>query len=533
MPPSPYSTSDPSSLSAGPSTPFSTNSTPKSSKKPRKSRPNKKVKSDEDEEDGEKETRMRYDWTYSLFETYQEGILENGYKLAIALEILDESTRIGEKILIFSQNLPALDMLEEILKKRAVVMGGGNGAYWEKNRNYLRLDGQTSGADREKLINRFNSETGLHLFLISTRAGSLGINLVSANRCIIIDACWNPCHDAQAVCRVYRYGQQKKTYVYRLIMDNSMERSIFNRQISKHGLQQRVVDDAQVDANISQKELETLLMYDESQDVVNDKWDTVDWKFGDEILDKITEKMSYMFSEKPFLHESLIMESEKALSEEEKREAQLLFEQEKRMENFDPLSNFSIPSSSSIQGSLPFATNYGNNSQWAGPSTQFQPQFNHPLPIRSTPMPHTLRLTVPNYHGGGHTMTSFNNGFGNINNNIPNGQMLPPRDPSAFFGAAKSFTPNFTSSGVCQNVVTDRAMCFPLVGGGGQLRSVPVGSDVQLVVLSNGFFVKLRNGEILKAEGSPFEQRCVELREELVQFTNSQSNRVPEVIDLD
>ncbi|CAI2350626.1 unnamed protein product [Caenorhabditis sp. 36 PRJEB53466] len=534
LPASPFN-----SVPSNPSTP----STPV--KKPRKGRPSRKTKSDEDDEEMEKETRMRYDWTYQLFENYQEGVLENGYKLTIAIEILDESTKIGEKILIFSQNLGALDLLEEVLRNRRILGKDGRTIVWEKNRNYLRLDGQTSGTEREKLINRFNSESGLHLFLISTRAGSL-------------DACWNPCHDAQAVCRVYRYGQQKKTFVYRLIMDNSMERSIFNRQISKHGLQQRVVDDAQVDANISQKELETLLMYDEALDVNHEKWDTKEWEFGDAVLETITNKMSQMLAAKPFLHESLIMESEKTLSEEEKREAQILFEREKQRENNDPLGGLNmLYNNAMLPMNMQPSTSYNQLNQWNSSPMHVQMHQNYQTPppppypphippppnlqpsqyaMRPTPMPQSLRLTHysgPNYQPGGHTMTSYNNGFGMNNNNnnsmVPH-QMLAPHDPTAFTGCSHLKPAKFSASGAVQLLTTDRALCFPLAGRRLTLHAVPAHTEIQLVVTRNGALLKTADGTIMEAQNSIFHDHAESLR---AAFTTMEFNKEPEVIDLD
>lgn len=155
----------------------------------------------------------------------------------------------------------------------------------------LGLDGSTSASEREKLINDFNVCNTVHLFLVSTRAGSLGINLVGANRVIVFDASWNPCHDTQAVCRVYRYGQQKPCYVYRLVTDNCLEKKIYDRQINKQVMADRVVDECNPDAHLSIKEV-TNLCWDDGESTPTKDFSSLKDNYDDIVIKHIVENFS-------------------------------------------------------------------------------------------------------------------------------------------------------------------------------------------------------------------------------------------------
>uniref|UniRef100_A0A1Y1K1V6 Helicase ARIP4 n=1 Tax=Photinus pyralis TaxID=7054 RepID=A0A1Y1K1V6_PHOPY len=276
----------------------------------------------EDAQDG-----IPYDWAIELLRDYVPGCIENSGKMEVLFCIITESIALGDRLLLFSQSLITLDLVEQFLQTNEVP---GETEKWCKNVNYYRLDGSTSALEREKLINEFNSNPKIHLFLVSTRAGSLGINLVGANRVVVLDASWNPCHDTQAVCRVYRYGQRKPCFVYRLVMDHCLEKKIYDRQINKQGMSDRVVDECNPDAHLTMKDVSTLC-FDDSEEGEEKDWSHVKDRYIDIVLQKVLELYGNRLNKPPFQHESLLVDrKDKQLSQQEKRFAKKSYEREKQ-----------------------------------------------------------------------------------------------------------------------------------------------------------------------------------------------------------
>lgn len=125
--------------------------------------------------------------------------------------------------LVFSQSLYSLTLIEEFLQRiddetqnnASLETLDNHTGNWALGLDYFRLDGQTSPENRSMWCRIFNrsSNTRARLFLISTRAGGLGINLTAANRVIIFDASWNPSHDVQSIFRIFRYFRYSRSFL--------------------------------------------------------------------------------------------------------------------------------------------------------------------------------------------------------------------------------------------------------------------------------------------------------------------------------
>lgn len=155
----------------------------------------------------------------------------------------------NDKIVLISNYTQTLDVFEKLCRAR--------------NYGSLRLDGTMNVNKRQKLVDKFNDPEGSEfVFLLSSKAGGCGINLIGANRLVLFDPDWNPAADQQALARVWRDGQKKDCFVYRFIATGTIEEKIFQRQSHKQSLSSCVVDSAEdVERHFSLDSLRELFQY--------------------------------------------------------------------------------------------------------------------------------------------------------------------------------------------------------------------------------------------------------------------------------
>ncbi|GAA5988276.1 hypothetical protein JCM10908_002146 [Rhodotorula pacifica] len=150
-------------------------------------------------------------------------------KIAKLQEMLPQMRKDGDRVLIFSQFTQVLDILEVVLDTLQL--------------KYLKLTGQTAVADRQSLVDAYNQNEDITVFLLSTRAGGLGLNLTAANTVIFYDCDYNPHNDKQAQDRAYRIGQTREVKIIRLVTRGSLDENMLELATAK----------LQLDAEVSSK----------------------------------------------------------------------------------------------------------------------------------------------------------------------------------------------------------------------------------------------------------------------------------------
>ncbi|OON20507.1 protein, SNF2 family [Opisthorchis viverrini] len=201
-------------------------------------------------------------------------------KLVLIHKLLPKLRANGHKVLIFSQMIRVLDILEDFLIHQRYP--------------FERIDGRIHGPLRQEAIDRFTADPDKFVFLLCTKAGGLGINLTAADVVIIYDSDWNPQNDLQAQARCHRIGQQKMVKVYRLITRNTYEREMFDRASLKLGLDRAVLQSMGSkearQAQMSKKEIEELLKKGAYGALMDD--DKAGEDFCEEDIDQILQSRS-------------------------------------------------------------------------------------------------------------------------------------------------------------------------------------------------------------------------------------------------
>ncbi|MCJ1394649.1 helicase [Xylographa bjoerkii] len=176
---------------------------------------------------------------------------------SIKIRVLDQllhtlQSTTSEKIVLVSNFTTTLDQLQTFLTKNGI--------------KYLRLDGTTPTNKRQDLVETFNRApaSAITAFLLSAKAGGLGINLIGASRLVLFDVDWNPSVDAQAMARIHRDGQKRPCVIYRLLMAGGLDEKIWQRQVTKIGLASSVMDKKGGTSSFTREELRDLFRLDEN-----------------------------------------------------------------------------------------------------------------------------------------------------------------------------------------------------------------------------------------------------------------------------
>lgn len=169
-----------------------------------------------------------FSWPWSTDSEIDSTLITASGKISLLERLVPPLLSSGHKIIIFSQFSKQLDILQDW----ANILHS-----WP----CFRIDGSVKSDDRQSQIEAFNSDPECRIFLLSTRAGGLGINLTAADTVILFDSDWNPQQDLQAQDRAHRIGQTKPVIIYRLASKGTVEESLLDRAYGKRRLEKLVI----------------------------------------------------------------------------------------------------------------------------------------------------------------------------------------------------------------------------------------------------------------------------------------------------
>jgi DNA repair and recombination protein RAD54B len=194
----------------------------------------------------------------ALLESIPSGLSKLTPAASSKLQLLDSllhqlQHQTSEKIVIVSNYTSTLDMIQRLITSLSYT--------------FMRLDGQTPTGKRQGLVDSFNKadSSKCFIFLLSAKAGGTGINLIGASRLVLFDVDWNPATDLQAMARIHRDGQKRPCYIYRFLVQGALDEKIYQRQITKTGLSDAVIDAKHTAQGFTTEELRDLFSLDEGE----------------------------------------------------------------------------------------------------------------------------------------------------------------------------------------------------------------------------------------------------------------------------
>ena len=177
-----------------------------------------------------------------------EELIQASGKLIALRKLLQALSRTRNRVLVFSQSVRVLEMVERLLTSDGF--------------RHLRIDGECPPEKRQAIVDNFNADSSIFACVISLGVGATGLTLTGADRVVLLDPSWNPAVDSQAVDRAYRIGQTKDVIVYRFITCASIEDRILSRQVFKGGLFHETVNRQQTRGYFTDSDLSSLLSFD-------------------------------------------------------------------------------------------------------------------------------------------------------------------------------------------------------------------------------------------------------------------------------